>query len=159
MVRIREVNGSDWNKLKDLLRDLVEEKPPVALELEPLIMKGKEWLEQFPKGNLGHFLVAEDKGKIVAFCYVAVPKFYQPIAYVGICVRKRYRHHDLGTKMFYEAALWAAGENLEYIIADVWNWNEGSIRFFTKLGFTKKTEFKDKFKGKLETKIRLVKKI
>ena len=159
MVKIREVKVSDWEKLRDLLDDLVHEKPPVALELEPLIMKGKQWIEQFPKGKLGYFVVAEEKGKIIGFCYVAVPKFYQPIAYIGISVAKKYRHHDIGTKMFYEVALWAAGEHVEYLIADIWNWNAGSIKFFEKLGFVEKTQFKDKFKGKLEVKIRLVKKI
>lgn len=159
MVKIREIKVSDWEKLKDLLKDLVNENPPVALELEPLLLKGEEWIRMFPTGKLGYFLVAEDKKKIIAFCYVAIPKFYQPIAYVGISVAKKYRDKTIGTKMFYEVALWAAGEGVQYIISDIWNWNVGSIKFFEKLGFKEKNRFTDRFKGQPEIKVRLIKKI
>lgn len=159
MVKIREIKVEDWEELKDLLEDLVEEKPPVALELEPLIQKGKQWIAQFPRGELGHFIVAEEKGKIIGFCYLAVPQFYKPIAYIGISVRKKYRHHDIGSQMFYEVASWAASERLQYIIADVWHWNLKSLKFFESLGFVEKERFKAKFKGEEQEKVRLVKKV
>jgi L-amino acid N-acyltransferase YncA len=159
MVKIREVNISDWDDLRGLLEYLVHEKPPVALELESLIQKGEEWIRQFPKGKLGYFVVAEKKGVIVGFCYLAVPQFYKPIAYIGVAVAKSERHHDIGSMLFYEVASWAATERLQYIIADVWHWNTKSLKFFESLGFVEKELFEAKFKGEEKKKVRLVKKI
>jgi RimJ/RimL family protein N-acetyltransferase len=158
-MNIREARVRDWEQLKVLLIKLTNENPPVAIELEPLIMKGSNWLAEFPKGKSGFFSVAEENGKIVGFCYLAVPKFYNPIAYIGIALDKVYRRNDIGTEMFYHVAGWAAAENLSYIIADVWSWNEKSKKFFEKLGFIEKEKFKDKFKGELKEKIRLVRKL
>jgi N-acetylglutamate synthase-like GNAT family acetyltransferase len=114
MVKIRKIKVSDWEKLKEMLIDLVEEKPPVALELEPLIHKGNQWITQFPKENLGIFLVAEKDGKIVGFCYLAVPQYYKPIAYIGVAVDKKHRHFHIGSQLFYEVASWAVSEHLQY---------------------------------------------
>jgi RimJ/RimL family protein N-acetyltransferase len=159
MVKIREVKVSDWEKLQNLLYDLVNEEPPVALELQPLIMKGKQWIAQFPKGNLGYFLIAEEDECIVAFCYVAVPQYYKPIAFIGIAVQKSHRHLELGSQMFYEVASWAVSEHLQYLVADIWDWNFKSVKFFEKLGFEEKERFTEKFKGEERQKIRVVKKL
>jgi GNAT superfamily N-acetyltransferase len=159
MVNVRNIRVEDWDNLKDMLQDLVKERPPVALELEPLINKGDEWIAQFPRGDLGKFLVAEHKGKIIGFCYLAVPHFYKPMCYIGIAVRKAYRKKDIGTQLFYEAASWAVSKHLQYIIADVWDWNTNSVRFFTGLRFVERDSFQEKFKGEESTKIRLVKKL
>jgi RimJ/RimL family protein N-acetyltransferase len=159
MVKIRPVQIADWDDLRGLLEYLLHERPPVALELEPLLQKGDDWIRQFPKGDLGYFVVAEDKGKIIGFCYLAVPQFYRPIAYIGVAVAKSERHKDIATMMFYEVASWAAMERLQYIFADVWEWNTKSIRFFEKLGFVEKERFKAKFKGEEKDKVRLIKKI
>jgi RimJ/RimL family protein N-acetyltransferase len=158
-MRIREARVEDWEKLKDLLNELIHEEPPVALELEPLIMKGREFLASFPKGNQGHFSVAEDKGKIVGFCYLVVPKFYKPVAYIGIVLVKEYRRKTIGSMLFYHVIGWAEGTNIQYIVADIWSWNKGSIKFFDSLGFIEKEVFKDKFKGREEEKVRLVRNI
>jgi len=159
MVKIRKVKISDWEELKRLLEGVVNEIPPVALELEPLIMKGSRWLADFPKGEAGLFVVAEDKGKIVGFCYLAIPKFYRPVAYIGVVVAKDHRKKDIASQMFYHVAEWAAAQHLEYIIADIWNWNLKSLKFFEKMDFIEKTRFMDKFKGEEEEKVRLVKKL
>jgi RimJ/RimL family protein N-acetyltransferase len=177
-MNIREAKVEDWEQLKKLLIDLTNEDPPVAIELEPLIMKGRNWLAEFPKGKSGFFSVAEvkkekdstllisednkdskEKAKIIGFCYLAVPKFYNPVAYIGIALDKDQRRRDIGTEMFYHVAGWAAAENLSYIIADVWSWNSNSIKFFKTLGFVEKQKFEDKFKGKIKLKVRLVKKL
>jgi len=159
MIKIRTVKVSDWEEIKELLESVVHEIPPVAIELEPLIMKGKRWLADFPKGEAGNFVVAEINNKIVAFCYLAVPKFYRPVAYIGVVVAKEYRKKDIGSQMFYHVAEWAASQHLEYIIADVWHWNLKSLKFFEKMDFIEKTRFKDKFRGVEEEKVRLVKKL
>jgi RimJ/RimL family protein N-acetyltransferase len=159
MIKLRTVKISDWDKLKNLLQDLIEEKPPVAIELEPLLMKGDLWLAQFPKGKLGHFIVATYQGTIVGFCYVAVPIYYRPIAYIGIAIKKNYRKTGIGSQMFYEVAQWAAGNDIQYIIADVWEWNEKSLKFFEHLGFTEKSRFDEKFNGELKKKVRMVRRI
>jgi RimJ/RimL family protein N-acetyltransferase len=159
MVKIREVKVSDWDDLRGLLEYLVHEKPPVALELEPLLQKGDEWLRQFPKGKLGYFVVAEKKGVIVGFCYLAVPQFYRPVAYIGMAVAKSERKQDIGSMLFYEVASWAAMMRLQYIIADIWHWNTSSNKFFAKLGFVEKERFQGKFKGEEKEKVRLVKKL
>jgi RimJ/RimL family protein N-acetyltransferase len=156
MVKIREVNISDWDDLRGLLEYLVHERPPVALELEPLLQKGDEWIRQFPRGKLGFFVVAEYKGKIIGFCYLATPQYYKPVAYIGIAVAKSERRSNVGSMLFYEVASWAATMCLQYIIADIWHWNVKSIRFFENLGFVKKELFKDKFKGEEQDKVRLV---
>jgi RimJ/RimL family protein N-acetyltransferase len=156
MISIRKVKVEDWSKLKDLLKDLVQEKPPVALELEPLIMKGEQWLAQFPKGNLGYFVVATTDHSIIGFCYVAVPTYYKPLAYIGIAIRKECRRQDIGSQMFYEIAQWAAGKQIQYLVADVWEWNIKSITFFEHLGFVEKSRFKAKYEGEDKEKVRLV---
>jgi RimJ/RimL family protein N-acetyltransferase len=158
-MNIREAKISDWDQLRALLIKLTSEEPPVALELEPLVMKGKNWLAEFPKGKSGFFSVAEEKGEIIGFCYLAVPKFYNPVAYIGVALAKEYRKKDIGTELFYHVTGWAAAENLTYIIADIWSWNKGSIKFFESLEFVEKQKFEDKFKGELKEKVRLVKKI
>jgi RimJ/RimL family protein N-acetyltransferase len=158
-MNIREAKIEDWEQLRQLLVNLTREDPPVALELESLTMKEKNWLADFPKGKSGFFSVAEDDNKIIGFCYLAIPKFYKPVAYIGIALEKKYRKKDIGTEMFYHVAGWAAAENLMYIIADVWEWNKGSIKFFKNLGFLEKSSFEDKFKGELKEKIRLIKKL
>lgn len=56
-------------------------------------------------------------------------------------------------------ALHAASRDIPYIVADVWNWNFKSLKFFEKLGFVEKTRFMDKFKGEEKIKVRLVKKV
>jgi RimJ/RimL family protein N-acetyltransferase len=159
MVEIREVRVSDWDDLRGLLEYLVHERPPVALELHPLLQKGEEWIRQFPKGKLGYFVVAEKKGVIVGFCYVAIPQFYRPVAYIGVAVAKSERRNDIGTMLFYEVASWAAAKRVQYIISDIWHWNVKSIKFFEKLGFVEKERFEAKFKGEEKEKVRLVKRL
>ena len=159
MIKIREVHVKDWEEIKALLEAVVNEVPPVAVELEPLIMKGRMWLRDFPSGEAGTFVVAEVNNKIVAFCYLAVPKFYRPIAYIGVVVAKEHRKEDIGSQLFYHVAEWATSRHLEYIIADVWHWNLKSLKFFEKMDFIEKTRFKDKFRGTDEEKVRLVKKL
>jgi RimJ/RimL family protein N-acetyltransferase len=158
-MNIREAKVEDWEQLRGLLIRLTSEEPPVAIELEPLIMKGSNWLAEFPRGKSGFFSVAVDDGKIIGFCYLAVPKFYNPVAYIGIALDKEHRRKDIGTEMFYHVAGWASAENLMYIIADVWSWNKNSIKFFKSLEFKEKQKFTDKFKGRLKEKARLVKKL
>jgi RimJ/RimL family protein N-acetyltransferase len=159
MIKIRKVSVDDWDDLKELLTDLVNEKPPVALELEPLIMKGPQWIEQFPRGNLGYFVVVHEDDNIMGFCYVAVPTYYKPVAYIGIGVAKGYRRHGLASQLFYEVAQWAVSKQIQYLIADVWSWNLRSMKFFEQLGFVERSQFKEKFKGEEKTKIRMVKEI
>lgn len=159
MINIRKAHVDDWEKLQDLLKELVSENPPVALELEPLIMKGRQWIATFPTGESGHFIVAEEGKRIIGFCYLAVPKFYKPVAYIGIVVAKEYRKKEIGSMMFYHVAEWAAEQHLQYIIADIWSWNLKALKFFEKLGFIEKTRFKDKFRAVEEEKVRLVKKL
>lgn len=159
MIKIRKVQIKDTASLHELLQGLIDEQPPVALELEALLMKGEQWIRTFPSGESGHFIVAEEDERIVGFCYLAVPKFYRPVAYIGVVVDKEHRRGGLGSRMFYHVAEWAAAEKLQYIISDVWSWNLKSLKFFEKLGFVEKTRFKDKFKGDYETKVRLVKEV
>jgi len=159
MIKIRKADVDDWEKMRELLKKIVNEVPPVALELEPLIMKSKEWIAQFPTQEQGYFVIAEINNKIVGFCYLAVPKFYKPVAYIGIAVEKEYRKKEIGSQLFYHVVEWASSQHLDYIIADVWSWNFKSLKFFEKLGFIEKTKFKDKFRGAEQEKVRLVKKI
>lgn len=158
-MNIRKIKPEDWKELQKMLLKTINENPPVALELEPLILKTKDWIRRFPKEEQGIFIVVEEKDKIIGFCYLVVPKFYRPIAYIGIAVDKKHRKKDIASQMFYHVARWAVSQHLQYIIADVWSWNLGSIKFFFKLGFVEKSRFLDKFKGKMEEKSRLVKKI
>jgi RimJ/RimL family protein N-acetyltransferase len=159
MTKIREVKLDDWDRLKDLLTSLIQEKPPVALELEPLIMKGDEWIKQFPRGNLGYFVVALEGRHIVGFCYLAVPSYYKPTAYIGVGIEKKQRRHGLATQLFYEVAQWAVSKKLQYIIADIWSWNARSNKFFSHLGFVERSRFEEKFKGEEKVKVRLVKEL
>jgi RimJ/RimL family protein N-acetyltransferase len=150
---------SDWEKLQELLDELVHEKPPVALELEPLIMKGREWIAQFPKGKLGYFVVAVVNQVIVGFCYGAVPTYYKPVAYIGIALGKKHRRQNIGAQLYYEIAQWAVGKEIQYLIADVWSWNAHSIKFFEHLGFVEKSRYKDKYQGELRMKVRMINRI
>ena len=159
MIKIKKASIDDWEKMQRLLKKIVDEVPPVALELEPLIYKGREWIASFPTKEQGYFIVAEINSKIIGFCYLVVPKFYKPVAYIGIAVEKKYRRKEIGSQLFYNVAEWAKSQKLIYIIADIWNWNFKSLKFFEKLGFVEKTRFMDKFKGTEEEKVRLVKKI
>jgi N-acetylglutamate synthase-like GNAT family acetyltransferase len=159
MINVREVRIEDTVKLIELLVELTKEKPPVALELSPLIMKGERWVEPFLDQKAGFFVVAEMNGNIVGFCYVAIPKWYKPVTYIAIAVSKDYRRKDVGAQLLFHVAEWASKKHLEYMIADVWDWNEGSLNFFKKHGFKEKLKFQDKFKGKQEKKVRLVMKL
>jgi RimJ/RimL family protein N-acetyltransferase len=104
-------------------------------------------------------VVAVKKDMIVGFAYLAVPKFYNPIAYIGIAVAKSERRGNVGSMLFYEVASWAATQHLQYIIADIWEWNVGSKKFFKSLGFEEKERFEQKFEGKDKEKIRMVRKM
>jgi RimJ/RimL family protein N-acetyltransferase len=159
MITIRKANTEDWGKLRNLLIEVTSEKPPIALELEPLINKEKRWLAEFPSENQGYFVVAEKDEKIIAFAYLAAPKYYETIAYIGIVIKKEYRRKNLGTRLFYNLAEWAATKDLTYIIADIWSWNLGSIKFFEGLGFKEKSRFIAKFKGEEKEKIRMIKRV
>jgi L-amino acid N-acyltransferase YncA len=153
---IRKMRSGDTLQLIELLVKLIEEKPPVALELEPLIMKGERWVEPFLDKKFGYLVVAEDNGKIFGFCYAIIPTYYRPVAYIGVAVSNEYRGKNIGSQMFYQVADWASKKKLKNIIADIWDWNKNSIKFFEKLGFVEEERFKDKFRGKEEDKIRLV---
>jgi RimJ/RimL family protein N-acetyltransferase len=159
MIEVREVTVQDAESVTALLTRLVHEKPPVALELEPLIMKGRAWIADFPTGNMGIFVVAAEQDTIIGFCYMAVPKFYKPVAYIGIAVDKNYRRHNIGQRMFYHAAEWASTQQIQYIIADVWSWNTKSVQFFERLGFVFKESFRDNYKGQDKVKARLILKL
>jgi len=159
MIKIRKAEIKDWEKLRDLLKEVVNEKPPVALELEPLIHKEQRWLAEFPTKDQGHFIIAEKDSEIIAFAYLAAPIFYQAVAYIGIVVNKKYRRKNIGSRLFYHLAEWAATKNLTYIIADIWSWNLKSLKFFEGLGFKEKNRFTDKFKGEDNEKVRLVKRV
>jgi RimJ/RimL family protein N-acetyltransferase len=155
-INIREVRIEDSVKLIELLVSLTQEKPPVALELEPLIMKGIRWIEPFLDQKAGFFVVAEDDDKIIGFCYLAIPKWYKPIAYIAIAIKDDYRRKDISSQMFYHVAEWASEKHLSYIIADIWSWNSKSLNFFRKLGFREKSRFEEKFKGIEKEKVRMV---
>lgn len=159
MIEIREVKIKDWGKLKELLLRIIQEIPPVALELEPIVYESKEWLVRFPSGDSGHFLVVEENGKIIGFGYLAVPKFYKPVAYIGMAIAKERRREGLGSRLFYQLAEWAVAQKLQYIIADIWSWNLKSLKFFESLGFVEKSRFNDRFKGEEKEKVRLVKRV
>jgi RimJ/RimL family protein N-acetyltransferase len=151
---IRKIRSEDVLQLIELLVELVEEKPPVALELEPLIMKGERWTAPFLETKSGLLVIAEDKGKIIGFCYAIVPTYYKPVAYIGNAISKEYRRKNIGSQLFFQIASWASKKKLQYLIADVWHWNTKSSKFFEKLGFEEDERFKDKFRGKEEEKIR-----
>jgi RimJ/RimL family protein N-acetyltransferase len=156
MIKIREVMIEDTVKLIELLIKLIHEKPPIALELESLVMKGARWVEPFLNQKVGFFIVAEDDDKIIGFCYLATPKLVNPVAHIAIAVDKDYRRKNTGSQMFNHVAKWAFNTHLKYIIADVWNWNPKSLNFFKKLSFGEKLRFRDKFKGIPEEKVRMV---
>jgi RimJ/RimL family protein N-acetyltransferase len=156
---IRKVKTEDILQLIELLVDFVKEIPPVALELEPLVMKGERWITPFLKTNSGRLVVADNNGKIVGFCYAIIPKYYKPIAYIGIAVSKEYRKKDIGSQMFYNIAEWTSKKHLQYIIADIWEWNTKSIKFFEKVGFIEKERFNDKFRGDEKCKVRYIMKL
>jgi RimJ/RimL family protein N-acetyltransferase len=158
-LNIRNIKIEDWERLKEMLVVMTQEKPPVAIELEALVLRTKEWIKKFPTEGQGIFSVAINKEKIIGLCYLIIPKFYKPIAYIGIAIQKDYRKNGTGSQLFYHVAEWAVSQRLQYIIADVWSWNKNSIGFFYSLGFEEKSRFMDKFKGKEKEKIRLVKKI
>jgi RimJ/RimL family protein N-acetyltransferase len=158
-MNLRHIETGDWAELRRMLERMAEETPPVALELEPLLFKTEQWIRSFPMEEQGIFIVCEENDEIIGFCYLVVPKFYRPVAYIGIAVDKEHRKMDIGTQMFYHVLEWAASQHLSFIISDVWSWNKASILYFTRLGFEETTRFEDKFKGKQKEKIRLVKKV
>lgn len=158
-MNIRKIKPEDWKKLRKMLEVMAHEDPPVAVELEPLIFKTEKWIKSFPKENQGIFIVTEEEDMIIGFCYLVVPKFYALVAYIGIVVDKEHRGRNVGSQMFHHVAEWAVSQRLQYIIADVWSWNLGAIKFFQTLGFVEKSRFTDKFKGELKEKVRLVKKV
>jgi N-acetylglutamate synthase-like GNAT family acetyltransferase len=158
-MNMRAIEVRDWAKLQLLLKELASEHPPVALELEPLIFKTEEWIRKFPQENQGIFIVAEENEQLEGFCYLVVPKFYQPVAYIGIAIGAPFRRHALGLQLFYHVMEWAAKKDLQYILSDVWAWNEQGKKFFTHLGFTEKEHFQSKFNGEEKEKIRFVKKV
>lgn len=158
-MEIRNVRTNDLKGIHKLLEDLIKERPPVALELEGLLTKDKKWLKSFPRGSSGVFLVAEYKGEIIGFCYVAIPKFRILTGFVGIAVDKNHRKGGLGTKILQQVIDWAEISRLKYVIADTWNWNKGAQKFFQKNSFKKMGVFEDKFKGKIKKKVRLIYKV
>jgi len=158
---VRNVGIADWARLVRLLKQLIHEKPPVALELEPLLFRTEEWIERFPGEDSGIFVVAENitENNIVGFCYLAKPSYRLAEAFIGIAVDKAYRRQNVGSMLFFRVAEWAARANLRLIITDVWDWNNESLDFFKKHGFRETEHFDAKFRGETRGKVRLVKEI
>lgn len=158
---IRNVKVRDWAKIVRLLKELLHEQPPVALELESMISRTEEWIERFPVEGQGIFVVAEDISKqaIVGFCYLVKPSYRKGEAFIGIAVEKGFRKHDIGSMLFYHIAEWAVSSGIQYIISDIWDWNTLSLNFFKTLGFKQTEHFDDKYHGETKGKIRLIKEI
>jgi len=160
-ISIRNVKEKDWAKVLHLLETLVHENPPVALELEALLLRTEEWIRNFPQETQGIFVVAEQtiEQNIIGFCYLAQPNFKYGEAFIGIAVGKAFRDNNIASQMFYRVAEWASGTGINYIFADIWEWNNSSIKFFESLDFKEIERFDDKFRGEIKTKVRLIKAI
>lgn len=90
------------------------------------------------------FLCKDEGGKFIGFQTVSLRKEYvpgaksSPVAYLeGIYVEPDYRHQGIARKLHMAAENWAKENGCTQIASDTWDWNQDSIKFHEKLGFTK----------------------
>jgi RimJ/RimL family protein N-acetyltransferase len=158
---IRKISPKDWANLLRLIKDLLHDTPPTALELEGLATHTQEWIERFPHESQGIFVVAEDTGgsEIIGFGYLVTPNYRKRNAFIGIALAKKYRQNKIGTTIYYRLAEWAAQSNIQFITADIWDGNTSSLHFFEQLNFEEINHFDDIFHGEQRGKRRLIKRI
>jgi ribosomal protein S18 acetylase RimI-like enzyme len=105
----------------------------------------KEEFEDILKDEKRPVFVAVDAENIVrgyAFCMVMEQKeqgpFHAyPLLYIDdVCVDKAVRRKSIGRKLFETVKMYAQDTGLRNIELNVWEFNDGAIKFYEKCGFT-----------------------
>ncbi len=136
---IRRINFEEAEALADLKIALSQETefiPFLDIDRNDLVSQTINELSQLPSNNRAIWIV-EDTGNLVG--YLDIKRYLMPkvshAAFLEIGVRETYRRLGLGTKLIYEAELWAKSVGIKriwfYVVAD----NLGAINLYLKLGY------------------------
>ncbi|MFC1682714.1 GNAT family N-acetyltransferase [Candidatus Zixiibacteriota bacterium] len=147
---VRKAAGEDYRGLCAVLREIESlhqrKLPDVFLEHPKPI-----WPEQFVLDTLSEdnaeLFIAESDGRIVGFLRVMIRQtpefpFLVPRRYAfidTIVVTETARGCGVGKTLMRRAHQWAVDKKLNQIRLNVWEFNEGAIQFYEKLGYISKT--------------------
>lgn len=97
----------------------------------------------FHSGKLSKIVVAEEDGVILGFAVLEIvdkPKspYSKARSYLRVTefgVEESHRRQGIGKRLFDFIKIYAARKNLDTIELDVWEFNEGALRFYESQGF------------------------
>ena len=147
---VRKATGEDYRGLCVVLREIESlhqrNLPDVFLKHPKPI-----WPEKFVLNTLSdddaELFIAQSEGRIVGFLRVVIRQtpefpFLVPRRYAfidTIVVTEGARRRGVGKALTRRAQRWAVDKNLKQIRLNVWEFNEGAIKFYERLGYASKT--------------------
>jgi ribosomal protein S18 acetylase RimI-like enzyme len=147
---IREATPEDYEGLRAVLREieiLHQRTLPDVFVKYPKPIWSKEFVPETLSNDDANLFVAESAGQIIGLLRVVIQETPDlPFLVKGryafidtVVVAEAFRRAGVGKALIERAHRWAAEKNLAQIRLNVWEFNEGAIRFYEKLGYVSKT--------------------
>ena len=144
---IREAVMADYEGLSEIFEEVDachREALPHIFQKPDRIARTREYISDIITSKDAALFVAEYRGQIIGLAHVNVREspdipFMVPRRYAVIgdlIVRERFHRSGVGRSLVETAHQWALNKGLTEIELTVWEFNEGAIAFYDKLGFT-----------------------
>jgi len=89
------------------------------------------------------FVAADEKDYILGYCFSRLKTSNHPVLHTytalyieDFCVDESLRGQGIGKKLFNAALEFGKAQNVYNIELNVWNFNEGAVKFYESLGFS-----------------------
>lgn len=150
---IRRPKMSDAKQLTNYLNSLVKEDAPIRRNKKVSLKEEREWLKEslkkIHKGDM-HLLVVELDGEIVSVSNLTKERGRSShVATYGVSVLKGYRRFGIATAITkYILSIGRKDKSIKVITLNVYEFNNGAIKMYKKLGFKKTAKLKRRAKYK-----------
>lgn len=139
-MQIRSYEQSDFAFCKQILQEIHN----LHEENRPDIYHKVDLSDEFVKDMFSDInLVAVENGQVVGILIASIKhtlenemmKSIDMIWVEGIGVSKKFQKKGIGTELFHELEKIAKEKGISKIELNVWNFNQGALKFYQKLGF------------------------
>ena len=145
-MEIRQANLSDINGLVQLLRQISKlhhEGRPDLFKPNSQKFSATEVEKILEDKNFRVFVAADDKDDVLGYCFCKLRTSTHPVLHTytalyieDFCVDETLRGQGIGKNLFDAALEYGKAQGVYNIELNVWNFNEGAVKFYEGLGFS-----------------------